>query len=72
MDAENPEGDLTYFVLSYTSMVMDSIKLVLSRFEKEFHTKLVQDCLGKLGVALSTRQEKSIDSLLKALRLFYG
>ena len=70
MDAENPEADLTYFVLSYTSMVMDSIKQVLVRFEKEFHTKIVQDCMGKLGVALSTRQEKSIDSLVKGKKAF--
>ena len=65
MDAENPEGDLTYFVLYYTSMMMDSIKLVLGRFEKEFHKKLVQECMGKLGLSLSNRQAKSIDSLLK-------
>ena len=46
-------------------MVMDSIKLVLGRFEKEFHKKIVQDCMGKLGLSLSNRQAKSIDSLLK-------
>lgn len=65
MDAENPEADLTYFVLYYTGMVTDSIKLVLGRFEKEFHKKIVQDCMGKLGLSLSNRQAKSIDSLLK-------
>ena len=70
MDAENPEADLTYFVLYYTSMVMDSIKLVLGRFEKEFHTKIVQDCMGKLSVALSNRQSKSIDSLMKGKKAF--
>ena len=70
MDAENPEADLTYFVLYYTGMVMDSIKRVLGRFEKEFHTKIVQDCMGKLGVSLSTRQSKSIDSLMKGKKTF--
>ena len=70
MDAENPEGDLTYFVLFYTSMVMDSIKLVLGRFEKEFYTKIVQDCMEKLDIALSNRQEKTIDSLMKGKKVF--
>ena len=70
MDAENPEADLTYFVLSYTSMVMDSIKQVLVRFEKEFHTKIVQDCMEKLDIALSNRQEKTIDSLMKGKKVF--
>jgi Fic family protein len=65
LDAENPEADLTYFVLYYTSMVLDSIKLVIGRFEKEFHKKIIQDCVGKLGIALSSRQSKSVDSLIK-------
>ncbi len=69
-DTEDYESDLTYFVLYYTNMMIDSIKIVLERFRKELHVRVVNDCLEKLGIAISSRQTKAINVLAKGKKPF--
>ena len=62
-DTEDYGSDMTYFALYYTDMIVSSIRTVLTRFRKEYSRKLIKECLGKMGVALSKRQARLVNVL---------
>lgn len=69
-DTEDYGSDLTYFILYYADMIIDSINTVIERFRKEFSRRVIKDCLNKMGIVLSKRQSKAVNALAKGGKNF--
>ena len=69
-DTEDYDSDLTYFILYYTDMMINSINTVLNSFHKELSRKVIKECLDRMDIVLSKRQTKTVNLLIKSDKNF--
>jgi Fic family protein len=58
--SEEPERDITYFIITQVDITVESIEEVINRLSKKYNERLLKEKLETDQVILSSRQEKFI------------
>ena len=69
-NVEDYESDLTYFIVFYADMIINSIVRILQDFNREYKRRIVESYLKNFELVLPKRQIKLINMLIKYDKTF--
>lgn len=61
IDSEENNNDITYFITAHLDITLDSIREVIDKLLREFHSQILEERLNKDGILLSSRQQKYLN-----------